>query len=222
MALYTDDYKKLTREEEHDLGVNAKQGDLEARERLIQSCVPWALSLASRYCELSPSIYQDLVQESMAGLIEAVDKFDPERGTRLTTFAFHYIRRDCIRWLKDNRIIKVPYYEIDKNLKGDLPSKRPVCCWDDVDSNKDVFSYEEHELIEQRDELELVYDCMEVLDDRTRWIILERFKTHKRTLKDIGKELGITRERVRQIEKKGLDDLYYMVTGLTRSRKVVL
>ena len=220
MGVYTDDYRKLTREEEHKLGLASKQGDLKARECLIQSCIPWALKLASRYCELSPNTYQDLVQEAMSGLIEAVDKFDPERNTRLTTFAFHYIRRDCIRWLKDHRIIKVPYYELDKNLRGDLPSKKPLCSLDAVDSNNEVFSYEEHELVEHRDEMELVYDCMEALDERTRWVIIERFKNQNRTLVDIGRELGITRERVRQIEKKGLDNMYYMMTGLSRSQKI--
>jgi len=222
MRLYTDDHRKLTREEEHKLGLAAKQGDLEARETLIQSCIPWALKLASKFCELNPNVYQDLIQESMIGLIDAVDKFDPERNTRLTTIAFYYVRRDCIRWLKDHRIIKVPYYEQYKNLKGDLPSKQPLCSLDVVEPNNEVFSYEEHEIVEQRDEMELVYDCMDALDERTRWIILERFKNQKRTLKDIGQELGITRERVRQIEKKGMDDLYYMMTGLTRSQKILI
>jgi len=219
MPFYTDDCDKLTREEEHELVIAAKQGDLEARERLIKSCVPWAMLVAAKYSRVTQCNLHDMTQQAFLGLIDAVDRFDPNRGTRLTTYAYHYIRRDCLRWMKSDRLIHIPFYEQDKNNYGDIPSKFVPCSLEKARPDDMMFAYTEHEIAEHNDEMELFKDCLEVLDERTQWIIMERFKTKGRTLKDIGKELGITRERVRQIQQKGLDDLCYMMTGVTQNQK---
>ena len=83
---------KLTREEEHDLAVRfRKTGDRDAAVRLIEGNVRYVVAIALTYRRYGVRM-QDLISEGNVGLMTALGKFDPERGTRFVTYAAHWIR----------------------------------------------------------------------------------------------------------------------------------
>ena len=101
-------YPLLTAEEEIELAQRIERGDLEAKERLINSNVRLVLSNARRYQGLGLSM-QDLVQEAMLGLIRAAEKFDWRRGYKFSTYATLWIRQAIQRGLDNTgRAVRVP------------------------------------------------------------------------------------------------------------------
>lgn len=83
--------RRLTQEEECQLAARARGGDTHARETLIQSLLGLVYAIASRYTQLAP--LEDLIQEGAIGLIEGIDRFDPDRGHRLSTYAYPWINK---------------------------------------------------------------------------------------------------------------------------------
>jgi len=107
----------LTREQEQVLARKAKKGNLKAREKLIQSNYRLAISMAKKYHR--PNIdFEDLLQESTAGLIKAVDKFDPELGYKLGTYACWWIKQAILPFINESiSDIKVPSHSRMLNSK---------------------------------------------------------------------------------------------------------
>lgn len=94
-------YQPLTIEEELTLAQQARQGDPEARERLIHANLPLVVRVAKIYMPPCDEML-DLIQEGNIGLIRAVDKFDPERGTKFSTYAYFWIHKQIQIYLKKN------------------------------------------------------------------------------------------------------------------------
>jgi len=82
---------KLTREQEHDIAVKARAGDAKARAELIEANLRYAVAVALQYRRYRIRL-GDLVSEANLGLVTAVSKFDPARGTRFVTYAGYWIR----------------------------------------------------------------------------------------------------------------------------------
>ena len=91
-------YQPLTLEQELTLATRARQGDAEAREQLIHAHLPLVVRVAKIYMPPCDEI-MDLIQEGNIGLIYAVDKFDPTRGTKFSTYAFYWINKHIQRFL---------------------------------------------------------------------------------------------------------------------------
>lgn len=102
----------LTAEEEHELAVKATMGDGEAREKLIVSNLRLVVSIARRYGRSALKM-DDLVAAGNEGLVKAVDKFDPTRGTRLSGYATYWIRQSISRVFGEERTIKLPVGVMD-------------------------------------------------------------------------------------------------------------
>lgn len=103
-------HKLLSAREEIELSRRMKEGDREARRRLIQANLRLVVSIARRYQNRGLS-FQDLIQEGSLGLIRAVEKFDPGRGFKFSTYATWWIRQGVTRALADKgRIIRVPVH----------------------------------------------------------------------------------------------------------------
>ena len=99
--------------EERDLSRRAREGDREARARLIESNLRLVISIAKKYRGRGVS-FEDLIQEGNAGLIKAVERFDPSLGNRFSTYATWWIRQAVTRAVADHaRTVRLPSHVVD-------------------------------------------------------------------------------------------------------------
>jgi RNA polymerase sigma-32 factor len=97
----------LTPEAERDLAVRWKAGDRAAGRRLIEACLPFVMTVALEYRRWGLPL-EDIVQEGNIGLLKAADRFDPERGCRLATYAAYWIRAEIREYVaRGYRIVRL-------------------------------------------------------------------------------------------------------------------
>ena len=109
--------KLLTAEEEFDLAVKVQNGDSDAKNKLIESNLRLVISIAKRYTSF-PVSFLDLIQEGNAGLIKAVERFDPYKGFRFSTYASWWIKQAITRTIAStSRTIRVPVHSHEAILK---------------------------------------------------------------------------------------------------------
>ena len=239
----------LTHAEEIDLSLRAKAGDRRARQRLIEKNLRLVVSVAKKYRGYGLP-FEDLIQEGNIGLMKAVEKFDPDRGFRFSTYATWWIRQAVQRAVADKgRTIRVPVHMTEKIRKvsralSELaveferdPTEEEVASrlgWDaeevqltmsampDATSLDQPVSSEETasqlgDFIEDEKvsdtpdtvmrEMETAHlkEAIERLPERARYVLVRRYGLDDRepaTLAELGDELEISRERVRQLQRE--------------------
>ena len=237
----------LTREEEHALALSARAGDEKAFNKLVRSNLRYVVSVANRYKNLGLSL-EDLINEGNIGLINAIKRFEPERGVKLITYAVWWIRQSIMHILADQRNtvrlpvkqagllhkISITYEKLRQEFKREpttselserlemkvadieklVRANRSYLSLDAAVSPDDDTSYldllEEQSAVSAEDNAvqhsleEEVEDLLAELDPRERDIIRMRygFDGEAMTLEEIGHKLSLSRERIRQIEKK--------------------
>ena len=214
---------KLTRKEQTALH---KQKTVEARDELIRSIIPWAVKLANRFAEKGSGIPIDnLISYSLEGAIEAVDRWDPKRGS-LTTVAMVYCKNKMLAALATDRIIKIPlsyywgkkYYNLSEENKALVEGAKNVGSLDREIENSDLEETRPIDLVELKSisdleiqelqrlvDLQRVLEISHILDQREMEVLGE--VAEGKTLGMIGQDYGITRERVRQIRNKAIEKL---------------
>ncbi|MBN1870771.1 MAG: RNA polymerase sigma factor RpoD/SigA [Candidatus Omnitrophica bacterium] len=255
----------LTPQEELELAKRLKKGDKEARDKMIRANLRLVISIAKRYVNLGVPL-SDLIEEGNIGLMKSVEKFDPDKGFRFSTYAAWWIKQGVSRAIIDQgKMIRVPVYmneeilkykktieklthklkrvpragEVAKRLKISVERvrelERSIAKMSSLDAPigesgegqvKDII--EDENIASPDAQLEKFFDkeraigFLDLLNPRERQIVDLRYglsdgNTH--TLAEIAKTLGVSRERVRQIEAATIKKIRQIIEQKEREQE---
>lgn len=245
---YISSGERLTASLERSLAACAQKGDERARDRIFRANIPLVVSITRQYCNAHLEA-EDLIQEGMIGLVIAIDRFDPERGYRFSTYATYWIRQRVLRALdRQGRMIRLPVdvgYAARKALSvreqlleetGQEPALgdiAPACgisekrlkavleCYDEplsldapVTDAADplTLDVEDTTLVDpaltlvEAEQQQALEKLLDTLPARDRMVLESRFGLNGSTtpLADLAERLRMTREGVRQIQRRAL------------------
>ena len=243
----------LTPQQEIELAAKIRQGDSVARDRMISANLRLVVTIAHDYANLGLPLL-DLISEGNIGLTKAVERFDPAKGAKLSTYAMWWIKQSIKRALANHsKMIRLPVHLVDKigkvrrlslqmseelgreptddelseeigiasgkveRLKslGIRPASldAPVADDNSIEFGEvvpDEDAQSPFELLRDKNLLGEVDGLIGVLDSREKKIIFQRFGLDggkPKTLEDVGKNFGVTRERIRQLQNVALAKL---------------
>lgn len=240
----------LTPQEEIELAERIKNGDAEARTHMIKANLRLVVKIAQDYSGYGLPL-SDLISEGNIGLMKAVERFDPNKGGKLSTYGSWWIKQSIKRALANqSKTIRLPVHMVDKiarmrRISGMLAeslgreptdeelgeelglprrklamlkraSQRPTSL-DEPFGDEDRGSYSEvigderavnpFEALVDKNMHGHLEGLLDVLDERESKIIDARFGlngTTPMTLEEVGREFGVTRERIRQLQNVAL------------------
>jgi RNA polymerase primary sigma factor len=250
--------KLLTPAEEIALAKRIQKGDEKAREQMIKANLRLVVKIARDYEEYGLPLL-DLINEGNIGLMKAVERFDPTKGAKLSTYGAWWIKQAIRRALANqSKTIRLPVHVGDKilhmrrasmklqevlgrdptddELARELdttsarvaelraasirPASLDAPIGDDEDANRygdlvqDENAENPYEELEEKTNTQLLRELVETLAPREQRILRYRFGLdggNERTLEEVGKEFGVTRERIRQIQNMALSKLKKMI-----------
>jgi len=253
----------LTRKEEVELARRAKQGDKEAKEKLIKANLRFVVNVAKKYQNQGLTL-SDLISEGNLGLITAVDKFDVDKGYHFISYAVWWIKQSILKAIcEKSRMIRLPlnranellqiekvrreigsqkdgeadieeiadFLDMDKSRINDLinASKEFVSLETPLSSDKDANTISDlmedtkgadpEEVLINETLQDSIKEVLSTLTEKEANVIKYRFGLNgerPHSLKEIGDKYNLTKERIRQIEKKAISRLRHP----TRSQKL--
>lgn len=236
----------LDRDEEYNLAIAAKKGNLQARNKIVESNSRFVIAIAKKYQNKGLPL-EDLISEGNIGLLMAIDKFKPEKGFHFISYAVWWIRQSILKALSDkSRLIRLPMNKCNNlskvyatktkleqaGLDSDIESIANDCglsCEDVLEIlnySKEIVSLDAPigtdedsyfaDLIEsseigpeakviENSLTEAIDSALNSFSDKEKDVIIRRFglKNNKPlSLQELGDLYGLTKERIRQIEKK--------------------
>ena len=226
-----EEYPMLSAKEEVELAKAIIDSSEEAKEKFINANYRLVVSIAKRYRKESVDML-DLIQAGNIGLIKAVEKYDYKKGFKFSTYATWWIKQSITRYIDDcENTIRIPVHlhqriNFVKRKKQELanvlqrePSMEELAevCELEVDSSLVEFIPSDahfgdvviHE-VEQNNLREKIDEVLTDLSDQEQQVLRMRFGLDDdtpKTLEEIGKVFGVTRERIRQIEAKAIRKL---------------
>lgn len=258
----------LTPEQERELATRVRQGDFEARQKMIEHNLRLVVNIAKHYNNRGIPML-DLVEEGNLGLMHALEKFEPERGFRFSTYATWWIRQNIERAIMNqSRMIRLPVHVVKEvNLvlrtirRLEAKSARPTTTEEIADllgrpeeEVRRILALNEHvasldtplevdsgltvgdaiadeNATDPQDQIQsaevetLVTEWINQLSDKQRLVIEQRFGLNGcelATLEELAQTLGLTRERVRQIQLEALGQLRRILRRYGVSQDAVL
>lgn len=240
----------LTPEEEVKLAAQIKRGNKGARRKMIEANLRLVVKIAHDFGSYGLPL-SDLISEGNIGLIKAVERFDPRKGGKLSTYASWWIKQSIKRALANqSKTIRLPVHLVDKISKirrvsarmteelGREPTDmeladelglpvakvthlksvgiRPASLDARINADDDTpfgnlvgdeRAEDPFETLRDKDLREEVGGLLDALDTRERRIIAFRFGLgggRERTLEEVGRKFGVTRERIRQLQNIAL------------------
>jgi RNA polymerase primary sigma factor len=200
------DFPPLSREEEHRAAVRARRGEVTAKQKLVRHNLAFVVAIARKQRRGTVRL-DDLIQEGNVGLMRAVEKFDPGAGTRFSTYAVWWIRAYVGKYLKEARstvrpqsgTVAQPDMSLDSAVDEDGETTHLERIEDDGPGPEDLFLQTEGD----SDVREALGKVRKRIGELGWDIVHNRLEQDQpRTLEEIGKRWGVSRERVRQVELK--------------------
>ena len=204
-------YPQLTHEEEYELARRYQDGDDAAGQQMLQSNLKFVVKVSRKYFHCGHS-WLEIIQEGNLGLIKALSRFDPERGIPFIYYAVWWIQAFIKAFLNKSAKISAGgighaknLFSLDEHFGNDDNDKdRWVDFLTDGTDPEKLYNGMEASY----NTLILLHHCFTFLSPREVSVLKQRFLSDPPIkLKDIGMQLGVSRERVRQIQTRSMEKL---------------
>jgi RNA polymerase primary sigma factor len=241
---------RLSVSEEQSVGREARAGNEEARERMINGNLRLVAKIAHDFEGYGMPV-SDLINEGNIGLMKAVERFDPDRGVRFSTYSAYWIKQSVKRCLSNqSRTVRIPIHMVEKIAKlnkvtqsfkehfDHLPDENELASELEIDVSEvrtiqraqtrsvsldcpveegrletledrlpDDSAPSPYAQLELQTSISRMCKMLDQLQERDSTILKERFGLQgidPKTLEEVGQEFGVTRERIRQLQKEAL------------------